>query len=545
MIWAGRLAIAIVGALLVQGASATSDRLLRQVSGRVVVVDEGIESPLGGAVVSLNREGAADLVVRADFAGAFSFADVPSGIVFVHATKSPYVSAEPDAHFTGGFRAIDTDAASSSGLVLRMRRGAVIEGILRDAYDRPMNGVHVSLVRAVPLNGSNTVGRVERSAITDDLGTFRFFGLTRARYLIAAQQRTGGAPLEAVEAGPKGDRPLPVAYAPTWFPGMTDSSAASSIVVEAGENRIGMDFVMRLVPSNRIAGVVLDDVGRPLTGGTVRLASVAPEVPPGTLRTMVLSPTGAFEVRGLVPSTYRLIVQSGDLRVARDVMLSADVDGLELRLSPGLHVTGRLTRRGGAAIARARVILTAAQPGISIGGARTAEGVSAADGTFDVKGLFPGTYYVDVLLSPAVQTEQIRLLSAVTDDQDVLDRGLQVRSGVDTHMALVADVGGSELFGTVVAANGSPAVGYSVLVMPTDKTLWRPGSRRVQMTRAGSNGSYRIPGLPGGDYYAAAVIARDLKSAWDDFDLEAVGRLGLIVTIGTDMTKRLDVRLLR
>jgi hypothetical protein len=39
-------------------------------------------------------------------------------------------------------------------------------------------------------------------------------------------------------------------------------------------------------------------------------------------------------------------------------------------------------------------------------------------------------------------------------------------------------------------AVGAAASNFFVVVIPLDKSLWRPGSRRIKFTRPGTDGSY-------------------------------------------------------
>ena len=51
----------------------------------------------------------------------------------------------------------------------------------------------------------------------------------------------------------------------------------------------------------------------------------------------------------------------------------------------------------------------------------------------------------------------------------------------------------------------SNATGYFVLVFPAAREGLPPASRRVKFTRSATDGSFRVAGLPAGNYLVAAL----------------------------------------
>ena len=73
----------------------------------------------------------------------------------------------------------------------------------------------------------------------------------------------------------------------------------------------------------------------------------------------------------------------------------------------------------------------------------------------------------------------------------------------------------TQLSGVLQDTSGRPASDYFIIVFPSDKTYWTPGSRRVVETRPGSDGRYAVTGLPAGEYRVAALT--DVESGeWND-----------------------------
>ena len=74
-----------------------------------------------------------------------------------------------------------TDGQQVSNVALKMARGAVIAGTIRDEFGQPLPGARVSVLQYRMQNGERTL--VPVAAVgplgdgTDDLGAYRIFGL--------------------------------------------------------------------------------------------------------------------------------------------------------------------------------------------------------------------------------------------------------------------------------------------------------------------------------------------------------------------------------
>jgi hypothetical protein len=81
-------------------------------------------------------------------------------------------------------------------------------------------------------------------------------------------------------------------------------------------------------------------------------------------------------------------------------------------------------------------------------------------------------------------------------------------------------------------------------VFSTTPSHWRPQARRVHApTRPGSDGRYRITGLPPGEYYLAAISDFDPNEYATPAFLEQVVPGAIKITIGEGEKKTQDVRL--
>ena len=65
------------------------------------------------------------------------------------------------------------------------------------------------------------------------------------------------------------------------------------------------------------------------------------------------------------------------------------------------------------------------------------------------------------------------------------------------------------------SSGGRPATEYYILAFSSDRAHWMPGSRRIRMTRPGTDGAFTVKGLPPGEYFLAALL--DLETGeWND-----------------------------
>ena len=63
----------------------------------------------------------------------------------------------------------------------------------------------------------------------------------------------------------------------------------------------------------------------------------------------------------------------------------------------------------------------------------------------------------------------------------------------------------SVISGRVLGESGGPAGGCAVIVFSTDRERWFATSSYLRRAQASPDGSFRVGGLPPGDYYVAAV----------------------------------------
>jgi len=206
----------------------------------VVVTDDPSQKPVRHAKVTLSSMGSGPpaIVMITGDDGAFVFSELPAGRYQLIAEKPGYAMAMFGAR---PGRDVSTPIALGPGqqlppVELRLPRGAVITGRLTGPGGEPVVGatISASTLRLPPISAS-LIPMILGTALTDDEGAYRLYGLAAGDYVLAATP------------GQSKDASSP--YAKTSYPGVANAADATTVPVEWGEERGGTDFVIQPMPS--------------------------------------------------------------------------------------------------------------------------------------------------------------------------------------------------------------------------------------------------------------------------------------------------------
>jgi hypothetical protein len=160
------------------------------------------------------------------------------------------------------------------------------------------------------------------------------------------------------------------------------------------------------------------------------------------------------------------------------------------------------------------------------------------DGRFTLVGVIPGQY--------TIRATGGTMKSAMSGGQDTLDFPLDFSGERDvTDAVLTVTDRVSELSGVLTDGAGKPAVDYSIVVAPSDPRFWRPGSRRVMVTRPDTAGRYLFRSLPPGDYMLAAVTDIEVGGQFDPEFLKTLSGNSVRINIMEGGKVTQDVRVAR
>lgn len=376
------------------------------VTGRVVDAADGrpvpfarIEMRAGTALGTAQRGDA-----RADEEGRFAVERLAAGTYFVAAVKPgypvTYYAASGSTTVAPGDGLAIAGDAQVKPLELRLVRGAVITGHVTDAFGRPAAGAQMHIRQTVGRGGQSPFyfSGLQGQFRTNSAGEFRLFGLAPGEYLVAAE---AAAHSDELRLGAT-DAPR-VNHARVFYPGTTDATEARAVPVGAGEERAGIDILLRLEPLVSISGTLPLAPNVRSTEITMALRPVSGESPRYT--SVYRRADGRFVAERVIPNRYWLTAyayEQGASAAERGVLFwgalqvevtDRDITGLAMELQPSSTVAGILSDEAGGPLTGYSVSALAVSRVVD---APSRSGRPDDAGRFVIRDLTPGRYRIRI-----------------------------------------------------------------------------------------------------------------------------------------------------
>ncbi len=545
----------------------------------VVTSDDTPARPLRHAVVTVTAaelKGSRQVVTNDD--GSFTFADLPPGRYSLVVAKPGYVKTYYGNRRPGGMPA--TPVALLAGqpapnITIRVPRGAVVAGAVRDQFGTPVSGAQVSVKQVAVVNGGRRMSDVPNLrvpvATTDDQGRYRIYGLPPGEYAVFCSipainygnvRETNSADVDAVLRELRAGRnAAAVAAAPSrqvslsggYLPGVPDADNAQLIALAVGEERTGADILIGPLRALSVSGTSLGPGGAPMRYIMVAVVNTATGSRIGSGGVIMPGPDGRFSLSALPPGHYTLMGRAAEngagegdampyFAQAEFVLTDQNLSGLVLQFERGAAIAGRIVPPAGArpgAVADVRLSATPVGSYASLVPARVIA-TTRPDGTFMFDGVGPGKWRVMGASLPPTWS----LRSAVMDGRDTLDAPLEVRLGQPTaDLTVTMTDRPTTITGTIYDAAGQPTSEYSIVAFSTDRTLWTVPRRVSSVTRLSSDGRFTITGLPPGEYYLAVSADFDPAQLSVASFLESLVSAAVHVAIAEGERKVQDYRI--
>jgi hypothetical protein len=486
------------------------------IQGRVTNSVTG--EPVGGVKVAILDRQSHVLYTMTDPTGSYRFTGLSDGDYRGEFSKDGFTYSPASPIFGGNLWArVAGDIPVQ--INVQMHPLGTMRGRVADEDGNPVAGVRVEL-GPMPIRQFDDSGKV-----TDQNGEFLFQDLAAGSYTLAAKPQAKIKMQDGVRVGP----------VTLFYLSVTELAQAVPIHVHTGENVSGIEIRLKNMPVYRVAGVVLNEEGKPAAHATVKLmgrasalrqqlsTGIVMPIPDAQGRVFMRGlPTafnivgpgpepevariesradGAFEFAAVARGEWRLTAEIGvEDEMPRSGMADAivsekDVDEVQIRLSAPFAV--EVTADWGSAqdnAARGRGMLLGLAP---------VEGQPRVSNPRLPNGSFPGRYRV----TPAFALGSFYVASVLWGGRDVNGQIVELSPGSPPFQVVL-----KKGLGTVTG-RVDKGEGVNVFLVSHDSGE----ILTYRQTTCGAGGTFEIRDVQPGDYYVVAFnrTERDVLPAAD------------------------------
>jgi hypothetical protein len=443
--------------------------------------------------------------------GQFEFTSIPLGKFSLVGRRRGFLSAAYDQHDQYSTAIVTGVGLSTETLVLRLAPLAAISGKVIDEAGTPVRGAQVTLYSRENGDGLNRIVAV-RPATTDDEGTYEIPSLGAGTYFVSAWAK----PWYAVYAPhgyapgvppPVVDSSLEVVYPTTFYNGATELAGAVPISIKPGD-RPQID--VHLVPTpalHVIVRVPAGENGEP-QGAIPELVNRESNIPRFIETQPQQIAEGVFELSGVPPGKYSVLVPSGRATASQAAELNLQSDRQELDVShtePAASLNIALKVPEDTPLAPETFIALRKAEAVSRRDGYQNMAASAqvdSDGRVSLPAVAPGKY--SLLIGSGSQ--RYTVMRTFSQGVETLGHDISVAPGAAQKITAWLAPGIVSVQG-FVRRRGKPVSGAMVVLVPKDAANHPEFFRRDQ---SDFDGSFVLGAVIPGDY---SILA--LEGAWD------------------------------
>lgn len=454
--------------------------------------------------------------------GKFIFRSIEPGEYRLSADRNGFVRAEYGQRGTIGRMGQGTTVKLDKGqklsdLKFELIPHAIVTGRVVDEDGDPIANAQIMLTRTAYMQGRRQQIPAGGAGTTNDLGEFRIFGVAPGKYQVSAIARGSNWEANGAVVDPKSG--AEEGYAPTYYPGVSESSAASYVDVGLGARVQGIDFTLRRTRTYRISGKVTAPGLSRGRGGPVML--VKRDAGEGSYMFMDRGngywrgPAGEFTLRGVRPGAYYLQAYLMDNNERLSARLPVDitdsnVDGVNLFLTGGADVIGTVRAEGEQQPSLEGVSIYLRASVMGGYGFEGSAGRARADGSFIINNALRDKVWVSAVELP----EGYYVKSIRAADSDALRKELDLSGGAGAQVEVTIAPGAAQIQGAVTDDKDKAAAGMTVLLIPMADEL-RQRSDMIKRAQTDQTGRYTIQSVSPGEYLMFAVDPPDYGAEQD------------------------------